>query len=104
MERFKNYINGKWVEPKSNKYFQNINPANINDIVGEFPESGQEDVNDAVAAAKAAYEKWSKVPAPISPNDRRHPKWAASQPSAPVPASTPTPPAAWIRPVISANS
>jgi aldehyde dehydrogenase (NAD+) len=65
MERFKNFINGKWVEPKSGKYFQNINPANINDIVGEFPESGQEDVNDAVAAAKEAYKEWSNVPAPI---------------------------------------
>ncbi|MEN6294650.1 MAG: aldehyde dehydrogenase family protein, partial [Chloroherpetonaceae bacterium] len=65
MERFKNFINGKWVEPKSGKYFQNINPANINDIVGEFPESGQEDVNDAVTAAKEAYKEWSQVPAPI---------------------------------------
>lgn len=64
MQKFKNYINGQWVEPKSGKYFQNINPADLSDIVGEFPESGQEDVNDAVAAAKEAFKFWKKVPAP----------------------------------------
>ena len=64
MEKFKNYINGQWVEPKSGKYFQNISPANNEDIIGEFPESGQEDVNDAVAAAKAAFKKWKMIPAP----------------------------------------
>ena len=64
MERFKNYINGKWIEPKSGKYFNNINPADREDIIGEFPLSGQEDVNDAVAAALAAFKKWRLVPAP----------------------------------------
>ncbi len=64
MERFKNFINGKWVEPKSGKYFLNINPANTEDIIGEFPESGKEDVEDAVAAAKEAFLRWRLVPAP----------------------------------------
>lgn len=64
MERFKNYINGQWVEPKSNKYFKNINPANIEDVIGEFPESGQDDVNAAVAAAKEAFKMWKNMPAP----------------------------------------
>jgi len=64
MERFKNFINEKWVEPKTGKYFENINPADISDIVGEFPESGQQDVDDAVQAARQAYKKWKLVPAP----------------------------------------
>ncbi|MGE5480775.1 MAG: aldehyde dehydrogenase family protein [Chloroflexota bacterium] len=64
MEKFKNYINGQWVEPRSGKYFNNINPANREDIIGEFPLSGQDDVNDAVAAALAAYKTWKNVPAP----------------------------------------
>lgn len=64
MEQFKNYINGKWVPAKSGKTFQNINPANHEDIIGEFPLSEQEDVNDAVAAAKEAFKKWKLVPAP----------------------------------------
>jgi len=64
MEQFKNYINGEWVAPKTGKYFQNINPANTEDIIGKFPESGREDVNDAVAAAKEAYKMWKRMPAP----------------------------------------
>jgi aldehyde dehydrogenase (NAD+) len=64
MEKFKNYINGEWVEPKSGKYFPNISPANHDDIIGEFPDSNQEDVNDAVAAAKAAFKLWKNMPAP----------------------------------------
>jgi len=64
MQKFKNYINGEWVEPISGKYFQNISPANREDIIGEFPESGQQDVDAAVAAAKAAFKIWSKIPAP----------------------------------------
>ncbi len=64
MDKFKNYINGEWVEPKNGKYFQNINPANTNDVIGEFPLSGQEDVDAAVAAAKEAFKKWKRIPAP----------------------------------------
>lgn len=64
MEKFKNYINGQWLEPISQKYYQNINPANIEDIIGEFPESGLEDVNLAVKSAKEAFKKWRLVPAP----------------------------------------
>ncbi|MBS3999483.1 MAG: aldehyde dehydrogenase family protein [Desulfobulbaceae bacterium] len=64
MEKFKNYINGEWVDPKSGEYFPNISPANHEDIIGDFPDSNQEDVNDAVAAAKAAFKLWKNMPAP----------------------------------------
>lgn len=64
MQKFKNYINGQWVEPVSGEYFNNINPADKFDIIGEFPLSGQQDVDSAVAAAKAAFKKWKRVPAP----------------------------------------
>jgi aldehyde dehydrogenase (NAD+) len=61
---YKNFINGKWVECKSGKTFKNINPADTRDIIGEFQDSGPEDVNAAVKAAKEAYKKWRLVPAP----------------------------------------
>jgi len=64
MKKFKNYINGEWVEPVEGKYFQNISPANREDIIGEFADSNQEDVNNAVAAARAAFKSWSRMPAP----------------------------------------
>ncbi len=64
MEQFKNYINGEWVAPISGKYFKNISPANHNDIIGEFPDSGKEDVDMAVKAAKDAFKMWKMIPAP----------------------------------------
>jgi aldehyde dehydrogenase (NAD+) len=64
MERFKNFINGEWVEPLTGKYFQNINPAKNSDVIGEFPFSGQDDVNAAVKAAKEAFKTWKLMPAP----------------------------------------
>ncbi len=61
---FKNFINGKWQPAKSGKTFQSINPANPSDIVGLFPASDKQDVDEAVAAAKKAYEDWRLFPAP----------------------------------------
>lgn len=62
--RYKNYINGKWVDAKSGKTFKNINPANRDDTIGIFPDSNKEDVNQAVKAARSAFDKWRLVPAP----------------------------------------
>jgi acyl-CoA reductase-like NAD-dependent aldehyde dehydrogenase len=61
---FKNYIDGQWVEAKSRKTFENRNPANRHDLIGLFPASGPEDVDEAVRAAKKAFATWRLVPAP----------------------------------------
>src|SRR5437588_5560168 len=61
---YKNFIGGEWVEARTGKTFENQNPADIRDVVGIFQASGKADVDDAVAAAKAAFEKWRLVPAP----------------------------------------
>jgi aldehyde dehydrogenase (NAD+) len=63
-ELYKNFINGKWVEAKSGRTFENRNPADRRDLIALFPASGPEDVDEAVAAAKAAFPKWRLVPAP----------------------------------------
>ncbi len=62
--RLKNYINGKWVEPASRKTINSINPAFTKDIVAKVPRSNEEDVDNAVRAAKKAFEKWKLYPAP----------------------------------------
>lgn len=63
-ELYKNYIDGKWVEARSGKRFENRNPADRRDLIGLFPASGAEDVDEAVGAAKRAFAKWRLVPAP----------------------------------------
>jgi acyl-CoA reductase-like NAD-dependent aldehyde dehydrogenase len=63
-QKFQNFINGQWVDAKSGKTSANRNPANWDDIVGLFPKSGKEDIDEAVKAARAAYEKWRLMPAP----------------------------------------
>src|SRR5437868_5817651 len=61
---YKNFIGGEWVEARAGKTFENQNPADIRDVVGIFQASGNADVDDAVAAAKAAFERWRLTPAP----------------------------------------
>jgi alpha-ketoglutaric semialdehyde dehydrogenase len=63
-KNFQNFINGKWVDAKSGRTFENRNPANWDEVVGLFPKSGKEDVEEAVKAARAAFAKWRLVPAP----------------------------------------
>jgi alpha-ketoglutaric semialdehyde dehydrogenase len=60
---FQNYIGGEWVDAVSGETFESTSPAN-GEAIGTFPRSGAEDVDRAVAAAKAAYEDWRLVPAP----------------------------------------
>ena len=55
------FIGGKWVKPKSGKYFATINPATEQKIA-DIAEGGQADVDAAVKAAKKAYDTvWSKL-------------------------------------------
>jgi aldehyde dehydrogenase (NAD+) len=62
--KFQNYIDGKWVDSKSGRTFENRNPANWDEVIGTFPLSTKEDVNEAVKAAKKAFDSWRLVPAP----------------------------------------
>src|ERR1700683_3175230 len=60
-------INGKWVAAKSGKTFESINPAN-EEVLALIAEGDKADVDDAVKAARKAFEesKWSS----ISPHQR----------------------------------
>ncbi|MGI8470538.1 MAG: aldehyde dehydrogenase family protein [Pyrinomonadaceae bacterium] len=59
-----NYIGGEWVKSASGEWFENLNPADTTDVVGRFPKSNAEDVEQAVEAAKNAATKWRRTPAP----------------------------------------
>ena len=64
MTTFKNFIGGKWLPAKSGKTFPDKNPANLEDVIGEFPASDAKDVDAAVAAARKAFDGWRRTPAP----------------------------------------
>jgi len=61
---YKNLIGGEWVASRTGKTFLDINPANSDDIVGEFQSSSAADIDDAVAAAAEAWKTWRLTPAP----------------------------------------
>jgi aldehyde dehydrogenase (NAD+) len=61
---YDNYIGGQWVPSESGAVFENINPADNQDIIGRFPLSTRTDVNRAVNAAQEAFDGWRSTPAP----------------------------------------
>ncbi|HZU33865.1 MAG TPA: aldehyde dehydrogenase family protein, partial [Candidatus Angelobacter sp.] len=61
---FKNFIGGEWVESRTGQTYENLNPADTRDVIGVFQKSDKRDVDDAVSAARKAFERWRLVPAP----------------------------------------
>lgn len=59
--RYYNYIDGQWKEPSGGEYTENRNPHNQAEVLGEFPLSTAEDVQEAVAAAKNAFLSWKRL-------------------------------------------
>lgn len=61
MEKILNYINGKWTEPASGKYLENIDPS-TGKVYSLIPDSDENDVNSATIAAMKAFPIWSNMP------------------------------------------
>lgn len=60
-DRYELFIGGKWVKPKSGKYFPSINPSTEEQLT-EVAEANKADVDRAVKAARNAYDKyWSRM-------------------------------------------
>lgn len=60
-----NYINGEEVEASDNQRFNSTNPSYNKDVVGSFPLSTAEDVENACKAANNAFKEWKNTPAPV---------------------------------------
>ena len=56
------YINGQWVAPKGTGKLE-VNDPSTEEVCGVVPSGNADDVNAAVAAAKAAFKTWSKTTA-----------------------------------------
>ena len=58
--KYGNYVNGKFVEPKSGKYFDNTTPI-TNEVICQVPRSNDKDIDFALDAAHAAFPAWGKT-------------------------------------------
>jgi aldehyde dehydrogenase (NAD+) len=54
------YIDGAFIAPHSGRYFPTVNPA-TEKVLGEVAEADAEDVDRAVAAARAALPRWQRL-------------------------------------------
>lgn len=57
--QYKNLINGELVS--TSDMLDVVNPAN-EEVIGQVPSCGEDELNQAVAAARAAFKTWSKKP------------------------------------------
>ncbi|MFQ5630454.1 MAG: aldehyde dehydrogenase, partial [bacterium] len=62
MQKFTNYLDGKFVPPISGNYIENFNPA-IGEVYSLTPDSDERDVALAVQAASRAFPEWSGLSA-----------------------------------------
>ncbi len=61
-ELYKNLIAGEWTTSASGTTFQSTNPANKEEVVGEFQASNEEDVKKAIEVADKAFPSWASTP------------------------------------------
>src|SRR6516164_2144983 len=56
VKTYRMFVNGEWVASKSAKTFPVYDPS-TEEVIAQVPDAGADDVNRAVAAAKAAFEE-----------------------------------------------
>jgi len=61
---YTNFINGEWVRSATGNTFENVNPADRDELIGYFQKSGPQDVEAAISAARQAYKSWKNTPPP----------------------------------------
>jgi alpha-ketoglutaric semialdehyde dehydrogenase len=59
----KQFINGEWIESSAPGSTEVRNPANLDEVVGVWPDGDRVDARRAVAAASATFPSWKAMPA-----------------------------------------
>lgn len=60
---FLNYVNGQWATASTGQVSQSTNPANLDDVIGDFQASSAMDVENAVGVAHEAGRTWGSMSA-----------------------------------------
>jgi len=61
LNRDKFFIGGQWVAPSTRDTID-VHNAGTGEVMGKVPAGGEKDIDAAVAAARAAFEGWSRTP------------------------------------------
>lgn len=69
------YVDGSWYHPETSRTTKNVNPADTQDVLSEFPSADQNDVAKAIAGAQKAFPAWRDTPAP----ERARVMWRAAE-------------------------
>ncbi len=60
-QAYMNYIDGEWVSSETDRYRDNVNPANRRELLGRTPVSTGEDVDRAMTAADRDFMEWMAI-------------------------------------------
>ncbi len=60
MKRYELFIGGKWQAPSTGKWFDSVNPY-TGETWAQIPHSAAQDVSEAIAAARRAFDGWRSV-------------------------------------------
>jgi aldehyde dehydrogenase (NAD+) len=58
------FIEGNWQDSQSSETYTRVNPANPQELLGEFQKGTAEDTKRAIDVAEAAQQKWADTPPP----------------------------------------
>src|SRR5262245_7001137 len=56
----RHFLAGRWLQPNGPR-FESHNPAHWDEVLGEFPQAGADEVRQVVAAAKGAFPGWRRT-------------------------------------------
>src|SRR5208283_3916677 len=64
VSKYQLFINGEWVGSESGETFTRVNPADPNEVIGNFQKGNAIDTEKAIDSAERAFDSWSDTPAP----------------------------------------
>ena len=62
--KYKLFIDGGWENSDSGETYSRVNPADPDEVLGEYQKGNREDTKKAIDAATDASENWAETPAP----------------------------------------
>ena len=62
--KYKLFVDGSWEVSESGETYSRVNPADPDEVLGDFQKGNSEDSKKAIDAAEDAFEEWAETPPP----------------------------------------